>query len=552
MEAVNRDVAFPVLSERQIEKLREFGSERSVSAGEVLFCEGDEEYDFIVILSGSVEILQTISGRERVLASHDAGRFLGEMNMLTGQRVYLTARAKTDAEILAIPPEKLREIVAVVPDLSEMIVNAFLMRRTLLMEGAAEGLRIIGSRYSADTLRLREFAARYRLPHRWLDIESDPTAERMLRRLGVSPAETPVVIWQGRDVRRNPSNEEVIELVGLNTEEADELEVVDLVVVGAGPAGLAATVYGASEGLSTVIIESVAPGGQAGTSSKIENYLGFPAGISGADLAERAMLQARKFGASVISPREAVELTSSGGLFTVHLDDGSSVTGRSVVIATGASYRKLPIPRLEQWEGAGVYYVATETEAALCGESDVVVVGAGNAAGQASVFLSDHAREVIIVNRGASLEEAMSRYLVDRIRNTKNISVMNEFEVKELIGESHLEAARIVNIESGEQQTIGCQAVFSFIGAEPHTEWLRDVLERDTYGFLQTGPALRQAIRDDPRWRSEGRNPFLFETSVPGVFAAGDVRSGATRRVASAVGEGSIAIRFVHEYLALD
>lgn len=550
MESVNEDVAFPVLSDEQIERLKEYGEIRPIRRGELLFEEGDETYDFYVILSGAVSICQSEGGSERVLATHGPGRFLGEMNMLTGQSVFLTGRVEADGDALAIPPDQLREVVAMLPDLSETIVNAFLMRRMLLLEGAAaSGLRIIGSRYSKDTLRLRELAARNRLPHRWIDLERDRAAEGLLSHFGVSPAQTPVVIWQGRDILRNPSNDELLELVGINTGDHTE-DVVDLVVVGAGPAGLAASVYAASEGLRTVAVESTAPGGQAGASSKIENYLGFPAGISGADLADRAMVQARKFGADIVVPRRAMNLRREGEIFVIDLDDDTKVRGRSVILAMGASYRKLPVPRLAEYEGAGVYYIATDTEAELCHDADVVVAGGGNSAGQAAVFLSEKARRVYLVIRGQDLGASMSRYLVNRIEQTENIELVTDSTICELEGEGRIESVVLDCQIPRQRREIPTQAVFSFIGAEPHTDWLRGTLELDEEGFVRTGSNLREYRNRDDRWQRLNRSPYLLETSIPGVFAAGDVRSESTKRVATAVGEGAIAVRLVHQYLA--
>ena len=549
METVNEDVAFPTLSDEQIERLKEYGEIRPIRKGEVLFEEGDETYDFYVVLEGKVAILQGEGDSQRLLTTHGPGRFLGEMNMLTGQSVFLTGRVEEEGSALAIPPEQLREVVAMLPDLSELIVNAFLTRRMLLLEGASEGLRIIGSRYSKDTLRLRELAARNRLPHRWIDLERDEAAEGMLSQFGVTPAQTPVVIWQGRDILRNPTNDDLLELVGINSGDHTE-EVVDLLVVGAGPAGLAAAVYAASEGLRTIAVESTAPGGQAGASSKIENYLGFPAGISGADLADRAMVQARKFGADIVVPRRATGLRRDGSIFIVDLDDETKVRGRSVILATGASYRRLPVSGLEQYEGAGVYYIATDTEAELCHDADVVVVGGGNSAGQAAVFLSERARRVFLVIRGQDLESSMSRYLVNRIEQTENIELISDSTVCELKGEGRIDSVVLDCEVPKELREIPTQAIFSFIGAEPHTDWLDGVLELDREGFIRTGPSLRKHALRDEAWVRLGRAPYLLETSIPGVFAAGDVRSESTKRVATAVGEGAIAVRLVHQFLA--
>jgi len=514
-----------------------------------LFQSGDTTYDFYVILDGQVEILENSEGTPRPLAVHGPGRFLGEINMLTGQAVFLTGRVRDAGSVLAIPPDRLRQIVADIPELSDLIVNAFLMRRLILLNGAAAGLRIIGSRFSRDTQRLREFAARNRLPHSWSDLEEDTAAEALLSQFGVRPNETPVVIWQGQQVLKNPSNAELIRLIGLEVQLVPG-EIVDLIVVGAGPAGLAAAVYGASEGLRTIAVEAVASGGQAGTSSKIENYLGFPAGLSGAELAGRATVQAHKFGAQVSVPREAVRLRCTGDYYIVDVNDGASITGRSVIIATGARYRKLPVPRLEAFESTYVYYAATENESRLCQGQDVVVVGGGNSAGQAAMFLSERVRQVYLLIRGDDLGKNMSRYLVDRIAHTANIELLRHTEIRAFLGDHHMEGVVIENNRSGEQRDLPIQAVFAFIGAEPHTEWLRGTLALDNKGFIRTGPALDRAELDPALWIEGDHEPYLFETSLPGVFAVGDVRSDSVKRVASAVGEGSITVRFVHEYLS--
>jgi thioredoxin reductase (NADPH) len=550
MARVDWQVAFPTLTPAQLSRLQHYGEERPTREGDLLFRQGDARYDFFVILDGEVEILDHWGPAPRVLTRHGAGRFLGEVNMFTGQRVYLTGRVSKAGRVLAIPPERMREIVARVPDLSDLIVNAFLMRRLILLGGGAtELLRIIGSRYSRDTLRLREFAVANRLPHVWMDLEADAHAETLLRELGIRPEETPIVIWQGHEVRRNPSIAEMVALVGLDAGRGPG-ELLDLVVVGAGPAGLAAALYGASEGLRTVAVESVAVGGQASTSSKIENYLGFPAGISGADLAARARLQAEKFGAYIRMPSEAVKLHREGDAYEVELADGSRLTSRGVIIATGVSYRRLPVPRIRELEGAGVYYSATETEALLCHGDSVVVVGGGNSAGQAAIFMSEKARRVYVVIRGGDLSKSMSRYLVARIENTRNIEVLKHTEVVELLGDSHLTSLRARDNQTGEVRELPVRALFVFTGAEPHTAWLRGTVAMDSHGFILTGPSLPPHPDSTQGWALETRGPFLLETSLPGVFATGDVRSGSTKRVANAVGEGSIAVRMVHEYLA--
>src|SRR5215207_4653531 len=395
--------AFPTLADDQIGFLRRYGEVRKVEPGQVLFREGDRSYDFIVILEGEVG----------TIAVHGARRFLGEMNMLTGQSVYLSAVMRESGEVLAIPPEKLKAIITEEPTLSDIILKAFLARRSVLMR-VGTGLRIVGSRRSKDALRLREFAVRNRLPHRWIELEEDGGAEALLGRFGVQPQETPVAIWLGEKVLNNPSNAELARTIGLDVDNSRE-QMYEIIVVGAGPAGLAAAVYGASEGLATLSLEAVALGGQAGTSSRIENYLGFPAGLSGAELASRALVQADKFGARITVPQEAVGLRRENNHYRVTLSEGGEVAGRSVIVATGARYRRLDIPRLERFEGVSVHYAATEAEAQMCRGNEVAVVGGGNSAGQTAVFLADRVAKVYLLIRGGDLGKSMSRYLIDRI-----------------------------------------------------------------------------------------------------------------------------------------
>jgi len=554
------------LTDRQIEQLRPHAEEREMAEGDYLFRRGDEGYDFWIVLAGEVEIVDRAEDgeAERVLAVHGARGFLGEMSLLTGQTVYLDARVSRAGRALALSPERLRQVISDEPELSERILNTFLGRRMELLESDVTSLRIVGSRYSPDTARLRELAARNRLPYNWLDLERDREADALLRRFRVEPKDTPLVIWQGTTLLKNPTNSELAEALGLETRKIAGYAY-DLLVVGAGPAGLAASMYGASEGLRTVTLESVAPGGQAGTSSRIENYLGFPAGLSGAELASRAELQAEKFGAVLSVPREAVALRCGerpGQLHHVDLDDGTEVTAKSIVLATGVAYRKLDVEGLEALEGCGVYYAATQAEANLCSGQDVVVVGGGNSAGQACLFLAGHTRRVYLVVRGENLEDSMSRYLLERIEGNPHVEVLSGLEVVALEGDDSL---RGVTLRGGagdggendggektgaESRDLEAQAIFIFIGAEPCTAWLRDTLVLDREGYVVTGSDLRRSADPTRGWPRSRRSPYLLETSCPGVFAAGDVRSGSVKRVASAVGEGSIAIKFVHEYLA--
>lgn len=532
-ETPDPEGAWPRLDDKRIAQLDRYGSRRQFDAGELIYREGDRVDDFFVVVAGKVAIIEELAEGERVIGVHGPGRFLGELGLLTGQASFVSARAVEPTEVLAVPIERLREIVASDGGLGDLVVRAFLVRRwTLIGHGA--GFTIIGSCYSRDTRRLRDFAARNRLPHRWIDLERDRDAEALLHALHVTPEETPVVIWH-EQVLRNPDNAELAELIGLRAPHPDG-GVHDLVVVGAGPAGLAASVYGASEGLATVAVDAVATGGQAGTTMRIENYLGFPAGISGVELADRAVVQARRFGAAMHVPAEAVGLEQRGGDHVVTLADGDEIVARAVIVAGGVHYRKLPVPRLEAFEGESIYYAATMIEARLCAGDPVAVVGGGNSAGQASLFLSEHVAGLTLLIREDDLEANMSRYLADRIRDNPRIDVRLHTEVRELRGDPKLEDIVVEDRHSGERETLPARYLFVFIGAKPHTGWLGDEVRLDPDGYVLTGAAA-------------GDGQALLETSRPGVFAAGDIRSGAIKRVASAVGEGSMAVRFVHEHL---
>ena len=447
-------------------------------------------------------------------------------------------------EVLVVPAQHVRALVAHDPVLSDLILRAYLVRRSLLIQQES-GFRIIGSCYSPDTARLREFAARNRLPHKWIDLERDKNAERLLRRFGITEEDTPVVIWGG-EVLRNPTNAELARRVGLPVPDTMRDEC-DVVVVGAGPAGLAAAVYGASDGLNTAAMEAIATGGQAGTSSKIENYLGFPAGVSGGDLAERAVLQARKFSARIAVSAEATRLESDGGQHLVRLANDASVIARAVVLATGARYRQLAVPGIDKYHGDGVFSAATYQEALLCGDGPVIIVGGGNSAGQAAVFLADTVSRVYLMIRGDDLAKDMSRYLIYQIQRHPCVTVLTCTEVRDVHGNGELKMVGVENNKTGERQEIQARALFVFIGAVPNTAWLRGTIQLDEKGFVPTGPAAMYTNGDGDQRRPQ-RQPMILETSRPGVFAAGDVRSGSVKRVASAVGEGSMAIRQVHEY----
>ncbi|MBE1592222.1 FAD-dependent oxidoreductase [Nonomuraea angiospora] len=527
--------AYPRLDERRVAELSKCGERRTVSPGDVLYREGEQAREFIVILRGKVATVEGYGGEEeRTIAVHGPGRFLGELGLLTGQAGFLTAVVREPGEILAVPADQVRTMVAGDPAFGDLVLRAYLTRRTMLI-GMDAGFRIIGSRYSPDARRLREFAARNRLPHRWIDLEEDEETDALLRHLGISPQETPVVIWRGDQVLRNPSVATLAKTIGLPAPRPAD-GVCDLIVVGAGPAGLAASVYGASEGLTTVVLDAIAAGGQASTSSRIDNYLGFPSGISGAELAERAVIQAAKFGARLTVPAEASGLEADDGHYTVHVAEGPVVRGHAVLIATGARYRKLDVPDLEKYEGCGVYYAATPFELRMCRQAPVVIVGGGNSAGQAALYLSRNASSVRLLVRSGDLGGSMSRYLADAITRTPGIEIMFHTEVRELLGDSSLRAVRAQNNQTGQFIEIETNAMFVFIGADPHTGWLEGAVPLDDRGFVITG------VGSSSHWEA-----LPLETGRPGIFAVGDVRSGSTKRVASAVGEGAMAVRLLHE-----
>jgi thioredoxin reductase (NADPH) len=544
-----RSTRAPKLREDQIEVLSRYGETRRAEAGEVLFRAGDTSNDFIVVLEGEVEVIEDFAGETRTVGILRAGRFLGDLTMLTGQAVIPSAVMREGGKVLAIPREQLKEVVTEEPDLSDIILKAFIARRSWGMR-AGFGLRIIGSRHSGDATRLREFAARNNLLHVWIELEEDPgEAEALLERFGAKPSETPVVIWQGKDVLRNPTNAKLARIMGLKVDAPWELTY-DLVVVGAGPAGLGASVYGASEGLSTLALESIALGGQAGTSSRIENYPGFPAGLSGFELASRILVQADKFGARTAVPQEVIGLRREDGHYRIELSEGGEVAGRSVIVATGARYRRLGVPRLERFEGVSTHYAATEAEAQRCEGEEVVVVGGGNSAGQAALFLAGRTRRVHLLTRGDDLGKSMSRYLIDKIMGTENLELLANTEVRELLGEDLLDGVVVEDNRSGARRTLGARAIFVFIGADANTGWLEGAVRLDERGFVMTGVELDRSALEGDYWQNLSREPYLMETNLPGIFAAGDVRGGSIKRVASAVGEGAMAVRLVHRYLA--
>jgi thioredoxin reductase (NADPH) len=540
-----RAIAFPKLEESRLAALGKCVkvSLKRFRAGEKLYQAGAKSEKFFVFKSGEVEVIDDIGDKPEIVTIHGPGSFSGEVAELTGGPVFLTAIARTDVEAYEICPDALREILNNHPDLGDIILQAFVARRQLLKEpGKFAGLQVIGSRYSQDTFRVRDFLAGNQIPFLWLDLEADPHVSALLRQFGVGEVDTPVVAGGRKMLLRNPSNRELAE--ALSIRRPLERTVYDLVIVGAGPAGLAAAVYGASEGLKTLVLERWAPGGQAGRSMRIENYLGFPTGVTGGELAERARLQAAKFGAEMSVPTPVTSLTFPGSYAELHVDGGEKVTTKCMLISTGADYRRLPVDGCEPLEGRGVYYAATPSEAQFCRGAEAIVVGGGNSAGQAAVYLAPLARKVYLVIRGDDLRKNMSSYLASRIEQIPNVEVLLNTEVSRMSGDGHLAEVQLVNKKSGKTRTVATPALFSFIGAVPRTDWLPEEIRRDDVGFVLTGPELARSS-----WWTALRPPFLLETSRPGVFAAGDVRSGSVKRVASAVGEGAMAVQFVHEYL---
>jgi thioredoxin reductase (NADPH) len=539
------DVAFPRLNDDQMAALGRCAGAvlKRYQDGQVLIHTGDRDFKFFIVRSGRIEIIDDSGDSPGTIAVLERGEFTGDVSHLTGGPSLITAVARGDCEAYEVSAEGVREIINRFPDLGDAILQAFVARRHLLQEsGNFTGVRVIGSRYSRDTHRIREFLTKNRVPFTWLDLEADPQVRQLLEQFGVTEADTPVVAWGHKLVLRNPSNLELAEALGIRR--PLEHTVYDLIVVGAGPAGLAAAVYAASEGLNTLVLERSGPGGQAGRSMRIENYLGFPTGITGSELAERAVVQAGKFGARLQVPSPATNLTFENAYPVLHLETGETVSAKCLLIATGADYRRLVAEGCEQFEGSGVYYAATLTEAPLCRGAEVVAVGGGNSAGQAAVFLAGVARKVYLLIRGDDLYKDMSSYLARRVQETPNIEVLLNTTVRRMVGDTHLREVEIVNNKTGEVRRIKTPALFSFIGAVPRTDWLPPEIEKDEKQFVRTGADLKQS----PHWTAQ-RQPFLLETSHPGVFAAGDVRSGSVKRVASAVGEGAMAVMFVHEYM---
>lgn len=545
--ATPADQIFPTLTPAQQARVAAHGRLRQVSAGEVLVEPEDKTIKFFVVVRGHLNIVKLSGEVEEVVAVDEAGMFTGELNMLSGRRGLVRIRAGEPSEVIEIDREQLVALVQTDSELSDIFMRAFILRRIELIARGVGEVVLIGSSHDLDTFRIKEFLTRNYQPYSYIDLERDAEVQEFLDRFQIAIDELPVLICRGQAALRKPTNQEIVECLGFN-EGIDQSHARDLIVVGAGPAGLAAAVYGASEGLDVLVLESNSPGGQAGASSKIENYLGFPTGISGQDLAGRAFTQAEKFGAQMLIAKNAQGLACDRRPYAVLIDKDQRVPARTVIIATGAQYRKLPLENLARFEGAGVYYGATHLEAQLCNGEEVIVVGGGNSAGQAAVFLAQTARHVYVLVRRDTLAQTMSRYLIRRIEESPNIDLLTNTEVIALAGGDQLERVEWRDNKTAKIETHNIGYLFSMTGAVPNSSWLKGCVTCDDVGFIKTGPALSAAELAAAHWPLS-RAPFLLETSLPGVFAVGDVRGGNIKRVASAVGEGSIAVSFVHQAL---
>ncbi len=540
------DRLYPTLTTAQLARFDAHGRRRHVERGEVLLQAGEQTARLFIVVSGRLDVVRP-SAAEELVVSFGPGMFTGEATMLSGRRGLAQIRAGTDGEVIEVGRDDLLALIQADGELSALFMRAFILRRVELIARGVSDVVVLGSTHCQGTLRIREFLTRNGHPHTMLDLDRDAGVQDLLDHFHVGAADIPVVITRGEVVLRNPTNQQIADALGFN-DAIDRTHVRDLVVVGAGPSGLAAAVYGASEGLDVLVVESTAPGGQAGASSRIENYLGFPTGIAGLELAARATNQAQKFGAQLMIGNGASRLACDRTPYALEIGDGQRLPARAVIIATGAAYRRLPIADLSRFEGAGVYYAATFMEAQLCVAEEVVVVGAGNSAGQAAVFLAQGARRVHLVIRSAGLAESMSRYLIRRIEDHPAIVRHVHTEIVSLEGNGHLERVGWRDNQSGRVETHGIRHVFTMTGAVPSTGWLDNCVALDARGFIKTGPDLSPEDLATARWPLS-RAPHLLETSLPGVFAVGDVRAGSLKRVASAVGEGSIAIAAVHQVL---
>jgi thioredoxin reductase (NADPH) len=537
---------FPTLTPAQISRIAAHGRSRAVQTGEVLIAPGESRVSFFVVVSGELEVIRPSRAEETVVAVFGPGQFTGEVNTISRRPMLLQVRVTKPGELIELDREHVLALVQTDAELGEILMRAFILRRVELVAAGVGNVVLVGSSNSASTLRIKEFLMRNNHPYSYIDVERDPAVQNLLDGFHIAATEIPVVICRGELALRNPTNQQLTDCLGFN-ETVDQSQIRDLVIVGAGPSGLAAAVYGASEGLEVLALETNAPGGQAGSSSSIENYLGFPTGISGQELAGRAYTQAQKFGAQMLIASGA-RLACDRKPYVIEIDNGAKIPARAVIIATGAQYRKLPLENLSRFEGAGVYYGATYVEAQLCSGEEVIVVGGGNSAGQAAVFLAKTTQRVHLLVRSAGLAETMSRYLIRRIEATPTIVLRPYTEVVALEGGDHLESVQWRNNRTGQIEKPTIRHLFLMTGAVPNTRWLNDCVVLDAKGFVKTGPDLSPEDLSVAHWPL-ARQPYLLETSVPGVFAVGDVRRGSVKRVAAAVGDGSIAISFVHEVL---
>jgi thioredoxin reductase (NADPH) len=539
---------FPVLTSAQQARVLAHGQHRTVEHGEIVVEMNEHVTKVFVVVSGQLRVLRVSDNQEHVVAICNSGMFTGELSVLSGRRGLVRIRAAEKSELIEIDRQALQGLVETDSELSDIFLRAFILRRLELVAQEVGDIVLLGSSHSLDTLRIKEFLTRNYQPYSYIDLERDAEVQEMLDSFALSIDDLPVLICRGTAVLRSPTNEEITDCLGFN-EGIDQAHVRDLIIVGAGPAGLAAAVYAASEGLDVLVLESNAPGGQAGASSKIENYLGFPTGISGHELAGRAYAQAQKFGAEMLIAKDAKGLGCDRRPYAVLIGEGQRVPARAVVIASGAQYRRLQLENLAKFEGAGVYYGATHLEAQLCGGEEVIVVGGGNSAGQAAVFLAQSTSRVYMLVRSDGLARTMSRYLIRRIEETPNIELHSHTEVVALEGNDHLARVTWRDNQNGETDSRNIAHLFSMTGAVPNSAWLNGCVACDQAGFIKTGPDLTKEDLAKAMWPVK-RPPYLLETSLPGVFAVGDIRGGNVKRVASAVGEGSIAVSFVHQVLA--
>jgi thioredoxin reductase (NADPH) len=537
---------FPKLTLEQMRRIAVHGRMRAIQPGQVLVEPGESDVSFFVVVSGELEVVHPSSDREYLVTVHAPGQFTGEVSTLSGRPALFRLRAAKTGEVIELDRQHLLALVQTDAELGEVLMRAFILRRVELVAAGVGDIVLVGSIHSAGTLRIKEFLMRNGHPYSYIDLERDPEVQNLLDGFHIAASDIPVLICRGDLVLRNPTNPQIADCLGFNAN-IDPTQMRDVVIIGAGPAGLAAAVYGASEGLDVLVLETNSPGGQAGSSSRIENYFGFPTGISGRDLAGRAYTQAEKFGAQMLIVK-GKRLTCERKPYLVEMESGARIPARTIVIATGAEYRKLSLENVSQFEGAGIYYAATFVEAQLCSGEEVIVVGGGNSAGQAAVFLAATTRRVHLLVRSSGLADTMSRYLIRRIEETPAIVLQPHTELIALDGGDHLESVRWRNKETRQTEEHKISHVFVMAGAAPNTGWLDGCVVLDIKGFVKTGPVLTPEDLSAAHWPL-ARSPYLFETSLPGVFAVGDVRSGSIKRVASAVGEGSIAISFVHQVL---